>query len=132
MATSAVGVVSGIADLFWTPSAPSFTTGVVASTAFSYQSPQADGSMRLVDDNGEQFIALTQLNLTAGTSTDATCDSISASISATIPQSEGAKSLTIGGNTSTLGTLAGASSGGGWAIRLDVTGQSIAFSFDDI
>lgn len=131
MATSTIGDVSGIALPFWTPSAPTFTSGQLDATTFSYTSTQASGFLRVVDDSGEQFIALDTIDLSNGQSANSDCSEMTAIWSAHVPASEGSRSLTVSGSTSTWAALAG-SSANGWSLQAHVTGSATEFSFDDL
>jgi hypothetical protein len=94
---------------------PTPVAALLAPGSFSNPGPQATSWLRVVDDTGPVDLQLSTMTLAA--QTYSMCMAAFVSLDAYLPESEGSKSLTIDGSTTTVAQLAGPASVDGWPIR---------------
>jgi hypothetical protein len=121
--------VDGPMGQFFPPGlVPAFGPASLGFGEFGTLSPQAQGWLRVIDDNGPVDIELNNLSL--GAKTDSDCQVILATLDATIPDTQGNITLTIGGDTSTVAQLAGAIGPmQSWPVKALFQGESMSFNF---
>jgi hypothetical protein len=108
---------------------PDFVPVALGYGEFGSLTPQATGWLRVVDDNGPVDIELN--NITLNAETDSDCQTLLASVDATIPGTQADVTLTVGGNAATVGELAGPlmPMQQGWQIQAIFEAESISFNF---
>jgi hypothetical protein len=138
VAVSATESGSGGPQVFPDGKKPALVTAAISSGGFATATAQTEGWLRVVDQSGPKDIALENVELTA--TTGGKCSTLSASVTAVIPASQGSLSLDLPSGAKTIAELAGGSSGGGqtpdggagYPLKLVFSGESTDFDFGSL
>jgi len=133
LAVSATETQSGgFKQVFPSAMAPTPVDAVLSAGGFHNSAEQSKGWLRVTDLSGSRDIEIDSINLSATTASS--CNSIVATLTATIPSSQSSVQLDLAGGSTTLGALAqtsGGPDGGvqGWNLKMLFTGESTDFDF---
>lgn len=126
-ASASVVAEGGVAHSFPDSMKPDLAPATVKAGGFGSSSQQKDAWLVITDKGGEKYVKLENVAFSASTSS--ACSTALVALTAVIPASESGVLIESATESTTLGKLAGPSSGGSWDLKVLFTAASTDFDF---